>query len=254
MSAQCIAPYRADHVGSLLRPAELKDARARRDSGDISALQLRAIEDRLISDAVASQQRVGLKSVTDGEFRRGAWNFDFLSQIEGIEVVVDEKSERFKGLSEPRHAPEVRSKLRHRQPVMLDDFRYLQSVTTATAKFCIPSPATLYHRVGRAGISKAAYPDLAEFWDDLTAVYRSIIGELGEAGCRYLQIDDTSFSILCDERFRAKLRERGDDPNILPRLYAQAINDAISGRPADMIVTMHTCRGNMKSTWLAEGG
>ena len=248
------APFRADHVGSLLRPAELKEARARRQRGEIDAEALRAIEDRWISEAVLKQQRVGLQSITDGEFRRGWWNFDFLGRIEGIEVVIDPTSQRFAGLDEPRHAPVVRGKLRHARPVMLDDFSYLASITQLTSKFCIPSPATLYHRGGRAGISREAYPDLAEFWGDLAAVYRSVIHDLAAAGCRYLQIDDTSFSILCDETFRASCRVRGDDPDALPGVYAKAINDAIAHRPEDMAVTMHTCRGNLKSTWLAQGG
>ena len=254
MSAVSKPPFRADQVGSLLRPAELKEARAKRERGTLSPEALRIIEDRLIREAVTRQEEIGLQSITDGEFRRGWWNHDFLGRIDGVEIVLDPKSVKFVGSDDPRYTPQVRRKVRRTRPLMVDHFRYLQSVTRKTAKFCMPSPSILYHRGGRAAISKEAYPDLDELWVDIGRVYQEELRDLAAAGCSYVQIDDTSFSFLCDEQFRASCRARGDDPDALPHMYAQAVNAAIAERPAGMTIGMHTCRGNWKSTWLAEGG
>ena len=159
-------PFRADQVGSLLRPAELKDARARVERGELSAEALREIEDRLIRAAVTKQEAIGLQSVTDGEYRRGWWNHDFLGRIGGVEIMVDPKSVKFVGSDDPRYTPQVRAKLHRARPMMLDHFRYLHSLTRRTAKFCMPSPSILYHRGGRAAISREVYPDMNEFWAD----------------------------------------------------------------------------------------
>ncbi len=247
-------PFRADQVGSLLRPAALKEARAQLERGELTAAALRAVEDRCIREAVAKQEAIGLESVTDGEFRRGWWNHDFLGRIDGVQIVLDPESPKFVGSDDPRYTPQVRGKVRRARPLMVDHFRYLRSVARKTPKFCIPSPSILYHRGGRAAISEEAYPDLAELWADVGRVYREELDELAAAGCRYVQIDDTSFSFLCDEDFRARCRARGDDPAALPHLYAQAVNAAIAGRPAGMTIALHTCRGNWKSKWLAAGG
>ncbi|MDH4190541.1 MAG: 5-methyltetrahydropteroyltriglutamate--homocysteine S-methyltransferase [Betaproteobacteria bacterium] len=247
-------PYRADQVGSLLRPPELKEARAKAERGELPAQALRALEDRLIREAVARQEGIGLEVVTDGEFRRGWWNHDFLGRIGGVEIMVDQKSVKFVGSDDPRYTPQVRGKLRRNQPMMLDHFRYLHSVATKTAKFCMPSPSILYHRGGRAAVSREVYPDMEEFWADAGRVYGEEIRDLAASGCRYIQIDDTSFSFMCDDKFRASCLARGDDPDTLPLTYARAVNAAIAERPADMTIVMHTCRGNWKSTWLAEGG
>jgi 5-methyltetrahydropteroyltriglutamate--homocysteine methyltransferase len=253
MSIGTKPPFRADQVGSLLRPAAIKEARAKVESGAMSAEALREIEDRCIREAVARQEAIGMESITDGEFRRGWWNHDFLGKIDGVEVVLDEKSVKFVGTDDPRFTSTVARKLRRTRPMMLDHFKYLRSVAHKTPKFCIPSPSILYHRGGRAAISREAYPDLEELWRDVGRVYQEEIRDLAAAGCTYLQIDDTSFSFLCDEKFRQSCRDRGDDPDALPHMYARAINAAIANRPAGMTIAMHTCRGNWKSTWLAEG-
>ena len=247
-------PFRADQVGSLLRPTEIKEARAKVERGELSAEALREIEDRCIKQAVARQEAIGLSSITDGEYRRGWWNHDFLGKMDGVEIELDEKSYKFAGSDDPRYTAQVRRKVRRARPMMLDHFAYLRSVASKTPKFTMPSPSILYHRGGRAAISREAYPDLEELWRDVGRVYREEIADLARAGCTYLQIDDTSFSFLCDEKFRASCRARGDDPEALPGMYARAVNAAIAERPAGVTIVMHTCRGNWKSTWLAEGG
>jgi 5-methyltetrahydropteroyltriglutamate--homocysteine methyltransferase len=247
-------PFRADQVGSLLRPAELKDARAQVERRELSAEALREIEDRCIRDVVAKQEAIGLEAITDGELRRGWWNHDFLGRIDGVEIMLDPGSAKFVGSDDPRYTPQVRRKVRRTQPLMLEHLRFLRSATRKTAKFCMPSPSILYHRGGRAAISKDAYPELDELWADVGKVYQEELRDLAVAGCNYVQIDDTSFAFMCDEKFRASCRARGDDPDALPHMYARAINAAIADRPAGMTIVMHTCRGNWKSTWLAEGG
>jgi 5-methyltetrahydropteroyltriglutamate--homocysteine methyltransferase len=254
MSAHREPPFRADQVGSLLRPGPIKEARAKVERGELTSDSLRAIEDRCIGEAVARQEALGLRSVTDGEFRRGWWNHDFLGKIDGVEIELDRESYKFAGSDDPRYTPKVRRKVARTRPMMLDHFRYLRSVARETPKFTIPSPSILYHRGGRASISREAYPDLGELWSDVGRVYREEIRDLAAAGCTYLQIDDTSFSFLCDEKFRASCRARGDDPDALPHMYAKAVSLAVSERPEGMTIVMHTCRGNWKSTWLAEGG
>jgi methionine synthase II (cobalamin-independent) len=246
-------PFRADQVGSLLRPPELKEARAKVERGEMAPEALREVEDRLIRAAVAKQESLGLKVVTDGEYRRGWWNHDFLGRIDGVEIELDRKSYKFAGTDDPRYTARVKRPVRRARPMMVDHFRYLRSVATRTPKFCMPSPSILYHRGGRAAISAEAYPDLDALWRDVGAVYREEIRDLAAAGCSYLQIDDTSFSFLCDPKFRESCRARGDDPGGLPRMYVDAVNRAIADRPAGMTIAMHTCRGNWKSTWLAEG-
>src|SRR5882672_6190943 len=247
-------PFRADQVGSLLRPPEIKEARARLERGEMSAGELHAIEDRCIRDAVARQESLGLQVVTDGEYRRGWWNHDFLGKIDGVEIELDQKSYKFAGSDDPRYTPKVRRRVRRARPMMLDHFQYLKPVAKRTPKFTMPSPSILYHRGGRAAIDREAYPDLDQLWSDVGRVYQEEIRDLAAAGCSYLQIDNTSFSFLCDGKFRASCRARGDDPDELPHMYARAVNAAIADRPAGMTIVMHTCRGNWKSTWLAEGG
>jgi methionine synthase II (cobalamin-independent) len=254
MSARATPPFRADQVGSLLRPLEIREARAKVERGELSADALREIEDRCIRQAVARQEALGLRSITDGEYRRGWWNHDFLGKIDGVEIELDEKSYKFAGSDDPRYTPKVKRRVARTRAMMLEHFRYLKSVASQTPKFTMPSPSILYHRGGRAAISREAYPELDELWRDVGRVYREEIRDLAAAGCTYLQIDDTSFSFLCDAKFRDSCRARGDDPEDLPHLYAKAVNAAIAERPAGMTIVMHTCRGNWKSTWLAEGG
>jgi len=222
-------PFRADQVGSLLRPPELKQARAQVERGEMSAAELTALEDRLILVAVARQEALGLRSVTDGEYRRGWWNHDFLGRIDGVDIELDGGSYKFVGSDDPRYTPKVRRKLSRPGPMMVEHFRYLNSIARNTAKFTLPSPSILYHRGGPAAISREAYPGgFEELVGDVGRVYQQEIRDLAAAGLRYLQIDDVSFSFLCDEKFRASCRARGDDPDRLPHLYARAVNTALA--------------------------
>jgi len=245
-------PFRADHVGSLLRPPELREARARARAGALSAGELRAVEDRCIRAAVARQEALGLQLVTDGEYRRDFWHLDFLRQLEGVGL-APVTGMKFQAEDVPP-MPAVTGPVRCARPIMADDFRALASVARAVPKLTIPAPAMLHLRGGRSAISREHYPDLGAFWADVAAAYRAAIAHIAAAGCRYLQLDDVSFSYLCDPRVRDGLRAAGDDPATLPRTYAEAINQALAGCPAGMTVTMHTCRGNFRSTWLASRG
>jgi 5-methyltetrahydropteroyltriglutamate--homocysteine methyltransferase len=241
-------PFRADQVGSLLRPGELAVARR-----TLKGEALKEIEDRCIREAIARQEAIGLQAVTDGEMRRDWWHLDFLSQLDGVTAVAN-PGPKFGATGEQPPIPSVTGKLGCSKPIMVDDFAFLKKNTRQTAKFTIPSPAMLHLRGGRSSISKTAYPDLAEFWADAAAAYRKAIRQFADAGCTYLQLDDVSFSYLCDPKIRETCRRNGDDPAELPRTYADAVSAALAGRPAGMTVTMHTCRGNFKSSWVASGG
>src|SRR5919204_4042397 len=246
-------PYHADHVGSLLRPAELREARAKAKSGALAATELRAVEDRAITRAVRKQEEVGLQSITDGEFRRDFWHLDFLKRLEGIGLVPVPGGHTSKAEDVPPMAS-VTGKVDCSRPIMVEHFKYLKSVTRRMPKFTVPSPGTAHMRGGRNAISRTVYPDLEEFWADIGAAYRKAIRHLYDAGCRYLQLDDVGFAYLCDAKVRENFRKNGDDPATLAPVYARAINDALRERPADLAVTMHTCRGNFRSTWFAAGG
>jgi len=256
-----LPPFRADQVGSLLRPAELSQTRARWRAGEIDAATLRTAEDAAITEAVRRQRACGLQSITDGEFRRDWWHLDFLSQLDGV-TLVDNSGQKFRiaGQSEQPPIASVTGRIGCSSPIMADHFRFLADVVAkeggpgAVAKMTIPSPSMLHLRGGRAAISRQAYPDLDAFWDDVAAAYRVAIRHLADAGCRYLQLDDITFAYLCDPKIQQNCRDNGDDPNALPRRYAEVINAALADRPKDMVVTIHTCRGNFKSAWVAEGG
>jgi 5-methyltetrahydropteroyltriglutamate--homocysteine methyltransferase len=246
-------PFRADQVGSLLRPREVAEARARWRKGELKKEHLGEIENQAIRDAVKKQEAIGLQGITDGELRRDWWHLDFLSQLEGV-TLKEMSGPKFGGTEEQPPIPTVTGKIVYKKKVMLDDFVFLKSVSSKTPKFTIPSPSMLHMRPGRAGISREAYPDLEEFWADAAAAYRAAIAAFAAAGCTYLQLDDTAFAYLCDPKMREACRKNGDDPEKLPGIYADTINRALEGRPAGMTVTMHTCRGNFKSTWVAQGG
>jgi 5-methyltetrahydropteroyltriglutamate--homocysteine methyltransferase len=257
MSVRSIPPFRADHVGSLLRSPELLAARDRYARQEISAGELRQAEDRSIRDAVRLQEEVGFRAVTDGEHRRTFFHIDFLEKLEGVGVSGG-LSTRFHGAKgDVDFAPprlEVTGKLRRVRPIQLEDFRYLQSVAHVLPKVCIPSPTMVHFRGGRGAISRAAYPDLEEFFGDLAQCYQEELAELAAAGSRYVQLDDTNLAYLCDPKLREGARERGDDPEKLPSRYAGLINAALRDRPAGLTVVIHLCRGNFKSAWVAEGG
>jgi 5-methyltetrahydropteroyltriglutamate--homocysteine methyltransferase len=245
-------PFRADQVGSLLRPPELHEARAKARAGGLAPAQLKEVEDRCIRAAVARQESLGLRAVTDGEYRRDFWHLDFMSQLDGVGTTAP-VGMVFQAEDVPPMAT-ITAKVRCSKPIMVDHFTFLKSVATATPKLTIPSPAMLHMRGGRNAVSSRAYPDLAGLWRDAAAAYRTAIGHLAAAGCTYLQLDDVSWAYLCDPNVRENFRANGDDPATLPRIYADLINDALAGRPAGMAVTMHTCRGNFRSTWFAAGG
>ena len=257
------APFRADHVGSLLRPPELKEARDRFARGELSRAGLTEVEDRLIRAAVARQEAVGLQSITDGDFRRQSWSADFLTAIGGV-VQSASSSARPQQLDVPVGSivrdwnpptPKIEGRLTWpKGGIQHAAFGFLKGVTGRTAKVTMPSPSMLHFRGGRGGVSAAAYPDMEQFFADLIAVYRAEILDLAAAGCRYVQLDDTNLAYLCDERLRARARGIGEDPDKLPFLYARLINGAIADRPKDMKVTIHLCRGNSLSRGHAEGG
>jgi 5-methyltetrahydropteroyltriglutamate--homocysteine methyltransferase len=257
MTQRTVPPYRADHVGSFLRPQYLLEAREKKRNGEIGAAQLREVEDRAIREIVKLQEDWGLKGVTDGEFRRTYFHVDFLEQLEGVEVRGG-IAQRFHGAKgDVDFAPpvmHVTSKLRHVKPIQLEDFSFLKSATKNTPKVTIPSPTMLHFRGGRAAISREAYPEMDAFYEDVAACYRAEIKSLADAGCTYLQLDDTNLAYLCDAKMREGAKSRGDDPNELPRRYAKLINAAIKDRPRGMAACIHLCRGNFQSAWAAEGG
>ena len=251
-------PFRGDQVGSLLRPAELHEARARRKAGEISAEALKAVEDRCIREVVALQESAGLQAITDGEFRRAFWHVDFLTGFDGIEATGGQYAVTFKGehgeVAGTSSMLGVTGKVRRSRPIMLEHFEFLKSVTGRTPKVCIPAATYLHMRGGRKVVDERAYPDLEAFWADVAAAYQGEIAELAAAGCTYLQIDDVSFGMLCDAGIREQVRRDGEDPDALPGLYARIINSLVANRPEGMTVTVHTCRGNHRSMWMAEGG
>ena len=259
MSARTVPPFRADHVGSLLRPASLVAARAEHAAGRLSAEQLRAAEDAAIADAVAMQQRAGLQSVTDGEFRRATWHMDFIYQIGGISKAPGNLAVKFHNAAGDIEwtpaALHVGSKLRMDKTIFGDDFRYLQSVAgPSVAKLTIPSPNMVHYRGGPASVDPGVYPDMEEFWADLAAAYGGEVARLAGLGCRYLQFDDTSLAYLNDPAQRAEIAARGEDAEHLHLRYIRQVNAALAGRPAGLAVTTHLCRGNFRSSWAASGG
>ncbi len=250
-----VPPFRADHVGSLLRPAALKDARTRHARGEISKEDLRAAEDTAIEAVIAKQAAVGLRSATDGEFRRAMWHFDFLEQLDGVESFATDHGIRFQGgIETEAKGLRVNGKVGFSTHPMLNHFRFLAKHTRATPKMTIPSPSVLHFRGGRKAVSEQVYPDMEEFYHDLGFAYARAVQAFADAGCRYLQLDETNLAYLCDPEQRQNLAARGDDPDRLPGIYARMLNTAIESRPADMVITMHLCRGNFRSSWIAQGG
>ena len=248
-------PFRADHVGSLLRTAPLKEARAQRERGEISAEQLKAVEDREIEKIVKRQEDIGLKAVTDGEFRRAFWNYDFLGALPGVEAYLGERKIKFQGPNPKPMMLRVVGKLgTFTGHPMLAHFKFVKAHTRVTPKMTIPSPSSLHFRYGRDAVRVELYPDMDDFYRDLGQTYRKAVRAFADAGCRYLQLDEVNFTYLCDPKLRAQVADRGDDPEQLPAIYAAMINAAISDIPPDMAICMHLCRGNFQSTFVASGG
>jgi 5-methyltetrahydropteroyltriglutamate--homocysteine methyltransferase len=260
VTASALPPFKAEVVGSLLRPAAIHEARSGRSQGRVSADELWAVETHAIQDAVALQRDVGLKVCTDGEFRRRHWFMDFIERIDGVGFEGSLPTRFHNEGGDVEFAPPrvvVKSKLKRVQPLAVHHFAALKPLADSAglvAKQPIPSPTILHFRGGRAAIDKTAYPDMKEFFADLANVYREEIAALYQAGCRYVQIDETNLPFLCDPKMRDGVRQRGDDPDALPATYVALLNDCLRDVPDDMAVGMHMCRGNHESSWAAEGG
>ena len=255
MTVRKNAPFRADHVGSFLRPRYLLEARAQAAKGEITREQLRAVEDRAITEIVKFQEDVGLHGITDGEFRRTYFHIDFLEQLGGVKTdipVTIKKPDGTEELAPP--VMRVIDKVRHVKDIQRADFEYLKSQTKQTPKVSIPSPTMLHFRGGRAGISREHYPELEpEFYEDVARAYGDELRSLAAAGATYVQMDDTNLAYLCDDKMREAARSRGDDPDELPHRYAKFINRVVAHKPEGMTLAIHLCRGNFKSTWAAQG-
>ncbi|EOD3505699.1 cobalamin-independent methionine synthase II family protein [Cronobacter sakazakii] len=249
------APFRADIVGSFLRPDAIKQARQQFAAGEIDAAHLRKIEDDAIRHAVEQQCACGLHVVTDGEFRRAWWHLDFFGALQGVELVEVNQGIQFNGIQTKAQSVRVTGKVAFGDHPMLEDFRFLKSVSgNAEPKMTIPSPSVLHFRGGAAAIDRNVYPDQKDYFDDLATTWRDAIRAFYDAGCRYLQLDDTVWAYLCSDEQRRQIRERGDDPDELARIYARVLNQALEGKPEDLTIGLHVCRGNFRSSWIAEGG
>jgi methionine synthase II (cobalamin-independent) len=254
MSQRTKPPFRADHVGSLLRPAELKAAREKFAKGEIDAAALKTVEDRAVADVIRKQEAVGLQSITDGEFRRSWWHLDFLWGLDGVEKHVMDTGIAFAAVTTRNEGVKVTGKLGFSSHPMLEHFKFLKAHTTRTPKMTIPAPSALYGRPLATPIDKSVYPTLDRLFADLGQAYRKAVRAFADAGCRYLQLDEVFIAMLCDPKYRQQMKDRGDDPEALGILYGDLINMAISDIPSDMTVTMHLCRGNYKSTFMGSGG
>jgi 5-methyltetrahydropteroyltriglutamate--homocysteine methyltransferase len=256
MTQRTKPPFRADHVGSFLRPKYLLEAREKKARGEITAADLRKVEDQAIAEIVKFQEDTGLQAITDGEFRRTYFHIDFLEQMGGVKTAIPEMVNNVDGTQ--KLAPpviHVVDKVRHVKDIQLADFQYLKSCTKRTAKVTIPSPTMLHFRGGRGGISKQHYPELEpDFYEDVAKAYGEELQSLSKAGCNYVQLDDTNLAYLCDDTMREAAKARGDDPNELPHRYAKFINRVVAKKPAGMTLAIHLCRGNFQSTWAAQGG
>jgi 5-methyltetrahydropteroyltriglutamate--homocysteine methyltransferase len=254
MTQRTKPPFRADHVGSLLRPAALREARQRRAKGEITADALKVVEDRAIEDIIKKQEAVGLQAISDGEFRRSWWHLDFLWGLDGVERHVMDTGIAFAAVTTRNEGVRVTSKIGFTGHPMLEHFKFLKAHTGRTPKMTIPAPSALYGRPVLTPIDKAIYPNLDTFFADLGQAYRKAVRAFADAGCRYIQLDEVFIAMLCDPKYCQQMRDRGDDPDYLGGVYADLINEAMSDIPPDMTVTMHLCRGNYKSTFMGTGG
>jgi 5-methyltetrahydropteroyltriglutamate--homocysteine methyltransferase len=247
-------PFRADHVGSFLRPAALKEARAKREKGAITPAELKAVENREIEKIIKKQEELGLKLATDGEFRRSWWHFDFLGMLDGVEVYDTDQGIQFRGVQTKAQSLRIVGKVGFSNHPMLEHFKFLKAHTSVTPKMTIPAPPVLHFRLAKDGVKKSIYPDLDGFFHDLGQAYKQAVKGFYDAGCRYLQFDDTVWAYLCSQEELGKARERMSNVDQLQDIYARVINAALEGKPADMTITTHVCRGNFRSTWISEGG
>ena len=247
-------PFRADHVGSFLRPAALKEARTKREKGAITAAELKAVEDREIEKVIKRQQELGLQLATDGEFRRSWWHFDFLGRLDGVEIYEAEQGIQFRGVQTKAQGLRIVGKVGFSDHPMLAHFKFLKAHSKVTPKMTMPAPPVLHFRLAKDGIKKGVYPDLDGFFHDLGNAYKQAVKAFYDAGCRYLQFDDTVWAYLCSQEELRKARERMSNVDQLQSIYARVINTALEAKPADMTITTHVCRGNFRSTWISEGG
>ncbi len=258
MAQRTRPPFRADHVGSMLRPETLIDARHKREAGEITAEELREIESAAIDDVIALQEGAGLHAITDGDFRRGHWWNDFVLAIDGIDIQggleVHFRNQPGQEIAHAPHRAVVTRRMSRSGCICGDAFSYLKAHTKETPKLCIPSPSIVHFRSGREGVDRDAYPDMAEFFTDLARVWREEIADIAALGGRYVQLDEVNLAFLCDPRLRDAVTRLGEDPDRLPHTYAKLLNDTVRGRPDDMVVCLHLCRGNHRSNWVAEGG
>src|SRR6267378_1340303 len=246
-------PFRADHVGSLLRTASIKEARLKREKGGIDSAAFKEIENREIEKIIAKQKAIGLQLATDGEFRRSWWHFDFYGLLEGVELRDVDSGIQFQGVQTKAQAPHIVGPLGFSSGhPMLEHFRFLKAHTQATPKMTIPSPSVLHFRA--ASVNRSLYPDRDALFESLADVYRQAIRAFYDAGCRYLQFDDTAWAYLCSKDEVEKAKNRGTEMENLPQAYARMINRALAAKPEDMTITTHICRGNFRSTWIASGG
>jgi 5-methyltetrahydropteroyltriglutamate--homocysteine methyltransferase len=249
-------PFRADQVGSLLRTTALHQARDRKAAGEIDAAALKAVEDAEIRKLIAKQEEIGLKGVTDGEYRRAYWHFDFLEELDGVDAITADSGMNFKGGVGITKALRITGKVGFSGHPMIEHFRFLKDNVgpASTPKMTIPGPSMLHYRGGRKMINMGVYPEMDAFYADVGAAYNKAVHAFYDAGCRYLQLDDISFAYLCDPEQREMLRARGDDPEHQPEIYAGMVREALKDKPADLTITMHLCRGNFRSTFIASGG
>src|SRR3984893_17708004 len=251
-------PFRADHVGSLIRPDALIKAREAAEKGELASAELTRIQHDAIRGVVRLQEEVGLKLVTDGEYNRHSWQRDFLLKIGNVKPMASKLTVRFHSAAGTRdHSPpslQVAGKLSRPTGIFVDDFKFLATVAKVTPKLTIPSPTIVHFRGGREAIDAQAYPQLDAFYDDLADVYRAESRDLADAGCRYLQIDEVNLAYLCDPELRRQVANIGEDPATLPKTYAKLLNAVLADKPADINVCMHLCRGNFAGAWIAEGG
>jgi len=255
MPASRVPTNAVDHVGSLKRPPDLVQAWRAWEAGDVSFDALRDVQDRAIRDVVVMQEKLGLPIVTDGEFRRGGWSRGFLSAVDGFEFRASKLTFRNEeGFSTPSPAPVATKPIRRKQPIVTDDFKFIKSVAKNRAKVTMPTPSHMHFGQFKQAVDRNVYPDLDQYWDDLIAVFQQEVKDLYAAGCSYLQLDEVPLALLCDDNIRRLARNEGDDPDKLVTGYINALNRAVAGRPADLTIGMHLCRGNMESLWMGDGG
>jgi len=254
MTARTKPPFRADHVGSILRSAAIKDARARRETGAITAAQLKEIEDREVEKIIRKQEEIGLKLATDGEYRRSWWHFDFFGMLEGVEIYELDHGIQFQGVQTKPLSIRVKDRIGFGHHPMLEHFKFLKSHTKVMPKMCIPSPSVMHFRLEPGAVAKSAYPDRDAIFDDLAKAYQDAVRAFYAAGCRYLQFDDTAWAYLCSQEELKKAKARGLDVDHLQDTYTRTINKALEAKPADMVITTHVCRGNFRSTFISSGG